>query len=416
MKWAKFKKERISLNYTVMLLPHSEKKPIHFKTPVWTFGLFFLGLLVLTGTCLFFAGSRHQLEQVRKEKEQLEQEWQQLAAEKQLADEENETLRQVQEVQKQELKKLEQKARDTIKELEILVQREDQIRQELGLQQVADAGEEAAESGKQLLENTQESEEQESESVRQEQEERPAVQESEEQPASQEQEQAQVPAAQQQEQTPASQEQEETSDPQAQGADGEGSVQAMAQGPGEFQATAVDLQTAVVQDASSFQTIQSQLGDLQSSLSRKTSQYNGYLSTIEEKREAEAAEKARQEATRASIVNNAESFIGNRYVYGGNDPHTGVDCSGFTKYILGNTAGVSLNRTAASQSTQGHPVSAENARPGDLVFYSGGGSIDHVAIYIGNGQVVHASNENTGIIKSNMYYRTPAKIVNVLGD
>ena len=56
MKWKKFKKERISLNYTVMLLPHSEKKPIHFKTPVWTFGLFFLGLLVLTGTCLFLAG------------------------------------------------------------------------------------------------------------------------------------------------------------------------------------------------------------------------------------------------------------------------------------------------------------------------------------------------------------------------
>ncbi len=414
MKWAKFKKERISLNYTVMLLPHSEKKPIHFKTPVWTFGLFFLGLLVLTGTCLFFAGSRHQLEQVRKEKEQLELEWQQLAAEKQLADEENETLRQVQEVQKQELKKLEQKARDTIRELEILVQREDQIRQELGLQQVADAGEEAAESGKQLLENTQESEEQENQPARQE--EWPAIQEQEQAQTPATQEQESEPESQEQEQTQTSQEQEQTSNPQAQGADGEGSVQAMAQGPGEFQATAVDFQTTMVQDTASFQTIQSELGNLQSSLSQKTSQYDGYLNTIEEKREAEAAEKARREATRASIVNNAESFIGNRYVYGGNDPHTGVDCSGFTKYILGNTAGVSLNRTAASQSTQGHPVSAENARPGDLVFYSGGGSIDHVAIYIGNGQVVHASNENTGIIKSNMYYRTPAKIVNVLGD
>ena len=100
MKWKRFKKERISLNYTIMLLPHSQKNPIHFKTPVWTFGLIFLGVLVLTGTSLFFAGSRIQLQVVRQEKEQLEiekenleQEWQLLAAEKQMADEENEALR-----------------------------------------------------------------------------------------------------------------------------------------------------------------------------------------------------------------------------------------------------------------------------------------------------------------------------------
>ena len=114
MKWKKFKKERISLNYTVMLLPHSEKKPIHFKTPVWTFGLFFLGLLVLTGTCLFLAGSRLQLEKVREEKAELEQEWEKLALGKQQADAENEALRKEQEL-------LEQEARDAIKELEELV-------------------------------------------------------------------------------------------------------------------------------------------------------------------------------------------------------------------------------------------------------------------------------------------------------
>ena len=56
-------------------------------------------------------------------------------------------------------------------------------------------------------------------------------------------------------------------------------------------------------------------------------------------------------------------------------------------------------------------------RPGDLVFYSGsGGGINHVALYIGNGQVVHASNERTGICVSEWTYRNPAKIVNVLGD
>ena len=62
------------------------------------------------------------------------------------------------------------------------------------------------------------------------------------------------------------------------------------------------------------------------------------------------------------------------------------------------------------------PVSADEARPGDLVFYSSGGHVNHVAIYIGDGRVVHASNERTGITTSNMYYRTPCKIVNVLGD
>ena len=124
MKWKRFKKERIFLNYTVMLLPHSQKKPIHFKTPVWTFGLFFLGILILSGTCLFFAGSRIQLEEVQLEKEQLEIEWMQLAAQKQQADEENDTLRQAREAQEQELKELEARTKDTIRELEELVERE----------------------------------------------------------------------------------------------------------------------------------------------------------------------------------------------------------------------------------------------------------------------------------------------------
>ena len=123
-----------------MLLPHSQKKPIHFKTPVWTFGLFFLGLLILSGACLFFAGSRVQLKQVQAEKNHLEREWEKLAAQKEKADKENEELKQARENQEQELKKLEQKTRESIKELEDLVERENQIRQELGLGQVAGAG------------------------------------------------------------------------------------------------------------------------------------------------------------------------------------------------------------------------------------------------------------------------------------
>ncbi len=361
MKWEKFRKERISLNYTVMLLPHSEKKPIHFKTPVWTFGLMFLGLLVLTGTCLFFAGSRHQLKEIQREKEQLELEWGQLAAEKQQADMENERLRQARGAQELELRKLEQKARDTIKELESLVQREDQIRQELGLQQVS--GETSPET-QEPADSTNEHE-----------------------------------AAQSQEPGP----------------DEGGDVGSVSR-TNSFHVTSTDLLADSAQDAANFQSIQAELAFLQNSLSEKTSQYDSYLNIITAKKEASAAEKARVEAVRKSIVSSALSYLGNPYVYGGNDPNTGVDCSGFTRYVLSRAAGVYLNRTAASQSAQGHSVSADNARMGDLVFYSSKGRIDHVAIYIGNGQVVHASNENVGIIRSNMYYRTPAKIVNVLGD
>ena len=131
----------------------------------------------------------------------------------------------------------------------------------------------------------------------------------------------------------------------------------------------------------------------------------------------EAAEKARIENLRKSIVSSALQYVGNAYVYGGTDPHTGVDCSGFTRYILSHTAGIYLNRTAAAQSAQGRTVSADEAKPGDLVFYSSsGGHVDHVAIYMGDGKVVHASNERTGITTSNMYYRTPVRIANVLGD
>lgn len=323
MKWKRFKKERIFLNYTVMLLPHSQKKPIHFKTPVWTFGLFFLGLLILSGTCLFFAGSRIQLREVQREKNQLELEWQQLAKQKQQADAENDTLRQAREAQEQELKELEARTKDTIRELEELVERENEIREELGIQ---DEAVEVYSSS------------------------------------------SAVPSVSRKERS------------------------------------------------MSFHSIQSELNYLQTSLSAMSGQYDSYLNTITAKKEVEAAEKARLENLRASIVSNALQYVGNAYVYGGTDPHTGVDCSGFTRYILSHVAGVYLGRTAAAQSAQGKTVSPEEARPGDLVFYSSGSHVDHVAIYIGNGRIVHASNEKTGIITSNMYYRTPTRIANVLGN
>lgn len=118
---------------------------------------------------------------------------------------------------------------------------------------------------------------------------------------------------------------------------------------------------------------------------------------------------------RQQVVNYALQFVGGRYVYGGNDPNTGVDCSGFTRYVMRNAAGVNMNRSSGSQAAQGRSVSAAEIQPGDLVFYGSGKRINHVGIYIGNGQIVHASTERTGIKTSNWTYRTPVKIISVLG-
>ena len=109
---------------------------------------------------------------------------------------------------------------------------------------------------------------------------------------------------------------------------------------------------------------------------------------------------------RQSVVNYALQFVGNPYVYGGNSLTNGIDCSGFTQQILAHF-GVSIPRTAASQSGTGTAVSLDNIQPGDLLFYSSGSGIGHVSMYIGNGQVVHASNPTSGIIVSSINYRTP---------
>lgn len=113
-------------------------------------------------------------------------------------------------------------------------------------------------------------------------------------------------------------------------------------------------------------------------------------------------------STRQNVVNFALQFVGNPYVWGGTSLTNGADCSGFTQSVMSNF-GVSLPRTAGAQSQSGTPVSVSDVQPGDLLFYSGSGDygIGHVSMYIGNGQVVHASNSSTGIIVSDMGYRTP---------
>ena len=132
--------------------------------------------------------------------------------------------------------------------------------------------------------------------------------------------------------------------------------------------------------------------------------------------EAEAAAAAAQVASkRQSVVNYALQFVGGPYRAGGNDPHTGADCSGFVKYVMQHGAGVNMNRSSVTQSTQGVAINANQMQPGDLIFYGNGSRINHVAMYIGNGQIVHASTYSTGIKISNWNYRAPVKITNVLG-
>ena len=119
---------------------------------------------------------------------------------------------------------------------------------------------------------------------------------------------------------------------------------------------------------------------------------------------------------RTQIANYATQFLGNPYVWGGTSLTNGADCSGFTMSVMGHF-GVGLPHQSGAQAGCGRSISASEMRPGDLVFYTNsGGSINHVALYIGNGQVCHASNARDGIKISTWNYRTPAKIVNVLGD
>ena len=121
-------------------------------------------------------------------------------------------------------------------------------------------------------------------------------------------------------------------------------------------------------------------------------------------------------ALRTNIKNTALKYIGGSYVWGGNTLGAGVDCSGFVQQIF-KLYGVTLPRVSKEQAKSGVAVSSGSKKVGDLVFYANSnGVVDHVAIYIGNNQVVHAASTKAGIKISNWDYRTPHSIRNVLGN
>ena len=126
-----------------------------------------------------------------------------------------------------------------------------------------------------------------------------------------------------------------------------------------------------------------------------------------------APSSAAATGTRADIVNYALQFVGNPYVYGGSSLTNGTDCSGFTMSVYAHF-GYSLCHSSSGQSGQGTRIDVSEVQPGDLLFYSNGSGINHVAMYIGNGQVVHASSPSSGIKISVYNYRTPCAAVRIV--
>lgn len=116
----------------------------------------------------------------------------------------------------------------------------------------------------------------------------------------------------------------------------------------------------------------------------------------------------------AGVASYALQFIGNPYVWGGSSLTNGADCSGFTMSVYAHF-GYGLPHSSASQAGCGRAISLSELQPGDLVFYRHGGSIGHVAMYIGGGRVVHAQCKRTGITTSSVNYRTPACARRIIG-
>ena len=117
---------------------------------------------------------------------------------------------------------------------------------------------------------------------------------------------------------------------------------------------------------------------------------------------------------RSAIVNYAMQFLGNRYVHGGSSLVTGTDCSGFTSLIY-KEFGYSLSRTPSGQlSSNGRSIDYSQRQPGDIICYGKGGKCTHVALYIGNGQIIHSANSRKGVVIYQADYDTMIGIKNVI--
>lgn len=131
-----------------------------------------------------------------------------------------------------------------------------------------------------------------------------------------------------------------------------------------------------------------------------------YSTSVDEAKLTELIDESNSQGKGEEVVAYAKQFLGGRYVYGGNSLTSGVDCSGFAQQVMKHF-NVSLARSSREQyASNGYSISEADIMPGDLVYYGRRG-VDHVAIYAGNGKIVHANDESTGIIISNLHYGKP---------
>lgn len=365
------KQSKKETGFTLLLLSNSEKKPVQFQLPP----LFFKGLLTVVLLLLGLTGygliSAALLKPVARQKAALEQEIALLKVEQDKIRSENQNLKAYTEQQDKEMHNLQEVSDEIKSNIENLQGRDSEIRGKLGLSENPPASSgNASQSG----------------------------------------------------QTPVGTAQSTAElQPLALGDAGEGE---------EYNKLDGSAAEVILQRESSVQlsvmmgarqrgnTMQlaAELQRAQALVSLTSENYDEYEGVVasQEFQAQQRAERAQQR--RQTVIGYALSFLGGRYVYGGENPYSGTDCSGFTRYILSHAGGVYINRTAAEQAQQGREVSIDEAKPGDLIFYSNGSRVNHVAMYIGDGRVVHASNERNGIMVSRWNYRTPVHIRNILGE
>ncbi|MDD3337590.1 MAG: NlpC/P60 family protein [Lachnospiraceae bacterium] len=124
---------------------------------------------------------------------------------------------------------------------------------------------------------------------------------------------------------------------------------------------------------------------------------------------------AETSAIRTSMVQYAEQFLGNPYVWGGTDLINGTDCSGFTQGIYA-AFGYEIPRVSRDQAEYGTQIPIEDAEPGDLIFYARNGVVYHVLMYIGDGKVIHASSPSVGIVITDINYNNAVWATRVISD
>ena len=141
------------------------------------------------------------------------------------------------------------------------------------------------------------------------------------------------------------------------------------------------------------------------------------VSDIKTSGAAPATDWSRVSATRKEIVDLAKSFIGGTYVYGGDSPEEGFDCSGLILYVYKEAAGIELYHQSAVQASKGRSVSVAEMQPGDIIAYDGSpkdGIVNHVSIYAGDGKAIHAVGTGKGIRMTAFDYAAPLTIRNLL--